>query len=133
MHARHLCRYYCRDSNADSLAKLYKACMWQDRNRVCEYYALVADWPEQRMSVVGALQLLDASVADVVTRRLAVRVLDARFNDDELLLYLLQLVQVSLPAGSTPNALFSSPPRLLPFASPRPDPLLGFHLQKRHM
>lgn len=88
-------RYYLRAKRPESLARLYKACTWHKRDRVVEFYALLSDWPVGATPLSTALQLLDASVGDVVTRRFAVRVLNARLSDDDLALYMLQLVQVA--------------------------------------
>jgi len=57
---------------------------------VAEAISLVAKWPA--LPVEKALELLDYAYADQFVRKFAVRCLEA-IPDEELLLYLLQLVQ----------------------------------------
>jgi phosphatidylinositol-4,5-bisphosphate 3-kinase len=63
---------------------------WNNKNEVAEITALLKKWPI--LCVERALELLDYAYADVNVRRYAVNCLKI-VRDEELLLYLLQLVQ----------------------------------------
>lgn len=66
--------------------------VWCDRERTCEFYALLDDWPDLRIET--AIELLDGKYVDRRVRQLAVEHLDRALNDDQFQLYLLVLVQV---------------------------------------
>ena len=74
-----------------SLPKLLKSVKWNSHESVAQMLTLLRSWaplpPEQ------ALELLDYQYADQNVRNFAVRSLDA-FSDNELMHFLLQLVQV---------------------------------------
>uniref|UniRef100_A0A182KF04 phosphatidylinositol 3-kinase n=1 Tax=Anopheles christyi TaxID=43041 RepID=A0A182KF04_9DIPT len=63
---------------------------WNNRDEVSEIVSLLQEWP--KLFVERALELLDYAYADKYVRRYAVDCLRT-IEDDELLLYLLQLVQ----------------------------------------
>ncbi|XP_053678088.1 phosphatidylinositol 4,5-bisphosphate 3-kinase catalytic subunit delta isoform [Anopheles nili] len=63
---------------------------WNNRDEVSEIVSLLQEWP--KLLVERALELLDYAYADKYVRRYAVDCLRT-MQDDELLLYLLQLVQ----------------------------------------
>ncbi|XP_049283271.1 phosphatidylinositol 4,5-bisphosphate 3-kinase catalytic subunit beta isoform [Anopheles funestus] len=63
---------------------------WNNRDEVSEIVSLLQEWP--KLLVERALELLDYAYADKYVRRYAVDCLRT-IEDDELLLYLLQLVQ----------------------------------------
>ncbi|XP_050079689.1 phosphatidylinositol 4,5-bisphosphate 3-kinase catalytic subunit beta isoform [Anopheles maculipalpis] len=63
---------------------------WNNRDEVSEIVSLLQEWP--KLLIERALELLDYAYADRYVRRYAVDCLRT-IEDDELLLYLLQLVQ----------------------------------------
>uniref|UniRef100_A0A182MDL8 phosphatidylinositol 3-kinase n=1 Tax=Anopheles culicifacies TaxID=139723 RepID=A0A182MDL8_9DIPT len=63
---------------------------WNNRDEVSEIVSLLQEWP--KLLIERALELLDYAYADKYVRRYAVDCLRT-IEDDELLLYLLQLVQ----------------------------------------
>jgi phosphatidylinositol-4,5-bisphosphate 3-kinase len=73
------------------LAKFLQAIDWSDPGAVREAHSLLADWGT--LEPKDALELLDARYADERVRMYAVQCLDA-MSDEELELYMLQLVQV---------------------------------------
>ncbi|XP_071510184.1 phosphatidylinositol 4,5-bisphosphate 3-kinase catalytic subunit alpha isoform-like [Diadema antillarum] len=75
-----------------SLPKLLSSVKWNSREDVAQLYILLKDWPD--MDVETALGLLDCSYADLGVRTEAVNCLDRILSDEQLSLYLLQLVQV---------------------------------------
>lgn len=66
--------------------------IWRERETICEFYALLPNWPN--LKVDGAMELLDGRYSDCCVRAAAVRLLDEKLVDDQMQLYLLQLVQV---------------------------------------
>lgn len=83
-------RHECMKFEPDGLPCLLYCVEWNDRNEVAEIVSLLQEWPI--LPVERALELLDYAYADQYVRRYAVKCLRA-IQDDELLLYLLQLVQ----------------------------------------
>lgn len=66
--------------------------IWRARETICEFYSLLANWPE--LNVDSAMELLDGRYQDCCIRTSAVKQLDEKLDDDQMQLYLLQLVQV---------------------------------------
>lgn len=83
-------RRECLKLEPDGLPCLLNSVEWNNRNEVAEITALLQEWPI--LPVERALELLDYAYADQYVRRYAVNCLRT-IQDDELLLYLLQLVQ----------------------------------------
>ncbi|XP_062699657.1 phosphatidylinositol 4,5-bisphosphate 3-kinase catalytic subunit beta isoform-like [Aedes albopictus] len=83
-------RRECMMLEPDGLPCLLYCVEWNDRNEVAEIVSLLQEWPI--LPVERALELLDYAYADQYVRRYAVNCLRT-IQDDELLLYLLQLVQ----------------------------------------
>lgn len=83
-------RRECLKLEPDGLPCLLYCVEWNNRNEVAEITALLQEWPI--LPVERALELLDYAYADQYVRRYAVNCLRT-IQDDELLLYLLQLVQ----------------------------------------
>ncbi|XP_055620470.1 phosphatidylinositol 4,5-bisphosphate 3-kinase catalytic subunit beta isoform [Toxorhynchites rutilus septentrionalis] len=83
-------RRECMTLEPDGLPCLLYCVEWNDRNEVAEITSLLQEWPV--LPLERALELLDYAYADQYVRRYAVKCLRA-IQDDELLLYLLQLVQ----------------------------------------
>lgn len=68
---------------------------WMDRRVVEDVHWLLGHWDPRELDVTVALELLSMDYADEIVRRLAVQRLEDLSND-EVLKYLLQLVQVCL-------------------------------------
>ncbi|GAB0088558.1 phosphatidylinositol 4,5-bisphosphate 3-kinase catalytic subunit delta isoform [Sergentomyia squamirostris] len=83
-------RYDCLHDEPEGLPCLLFCVEWNDKNEICEITSLLKKW--KPVSVERALELLDYAYADQTVRRFAVNCL-RRVRDEELLLYLLQLVQ----------------------------------------
>lgn len=83
-------RYYCLQNVPQLLPRLLHCVEWNDRYEICEMTALLEKW--QLLRVEKALELLDYAYADEAVRSYAVKCL-TDVTDDELSLYLLQLVQ----------------------------------------
>lgn len=83
-------RYELMNEDPDGLPCLLFCVEWNARNEVAEVASLLRKWPP--LSVERALELLDYAYADQSVRRYAVECLQ-HVEDEELLLYLLQLVQ----------------------------------------
>lgn len=83
-------RYECMVEQPDGLPCLLYCVEWNNRDEVSEVTRLLKEWPT--LSVERALELLDYAYADPIVRRYAVDCL-REVKDEELLLYLLQLVQ----------------------------------------
>lgn len=83
-------RRECMTLEPDGLPCLLYCVEWNDRNEVAEISSLLQEWPV--LPLERALELLDYAYADQYVRRYAVKCLRT-IQDDELLLYLLQLVQ----------------------------------------
>eukprot|EP01116_Phalansterium_solitarium_P018016 TRINITY_DN4609_c0_g1_i1.p1 TRINITY_DN4609_c0_g1~~TRINITY_DN4609_c0_g1_i1.p1 ORF type:complete len:1412 (-),score=535.42 TRINITY_DN4609_c0_g1_i1:565-4800(-) len=83
-------RDYCK-TQPQSLPKLASSVPYSDRDAVQIFHRILKGWPQ--IEPVDALELLDAKYSDSEVRRYAVGCLGT-LSDDELLDYLLQLVQV---------------------------------------
>ncbi|XP_035787665.1 phosphatidylinositol 4,5-bisphosphate 3-kinase catalytic subunit delta isoform-like [Anopheles albimanus] len=83
-------RRECMQQMPDGLPCLLYCVEWNNRDEVAEIVSLLQEWP--KLPVERALELLDYAYADNNVRRYAVHCL-SDIEDDELLLYLLQLVQ----------------------------------------
>ncbi|XP_049538922.1 phosphatidylinositol 4,5-bisphosphate 3-kinase catalytic subunit delta isoform [Anopheles darlingi] len=83
-------RRECMQQMPDGLPCLLYCVEWNNRDEVAEIVSLLQKWP--KLPVERALELLDYAYADNNVRRYAVHCL-RDIQDDELLLYLLQLVQ----------------------------------------
>lgn len=83
-------RRECMMLEPDGLPCLLHCVEWNNRNEVAEITSLLQQWPI--LPVERALELLDYAYAEQYVRRHAVKCLRT-VQDDELLLYLLQLVQ----------------------------------------
>ncbi len=86
-------RRYCRE-RPNSLPKLLNAVKWNSRDDVSLLYILLKDW--DLVDNETALGLLDCSYADLGVRTFAVESLEQNLTDEELLQYILQLVQVTV-------------------------------------
>lgn len=80
----------CRTLLPHSLAKLLISFKWNNHKTVAQVLTLLQDWP--KLTPEKALELLDYAYADSMVRQFAIECLKG-ISDDELLLYLLQLVQ----------------------------------------
>lgn len=83
-------RRFLRDKYPHALPKLLHCIDWDDRKAVCEMVYMLQTWP--LLPVEKSLELLDYAYADEEVRKYAVKCL-INVGDDDLLLYLLQLVQ----------------------------------------
>uniref|UniRef100_A0A671SHH9 phosphatidylinositol-4,5-bisphosphate 3-kinase n=1 Tax=Sinocyclocheilus anshuiensis TaxID=1608454 RepID=A0A671SHH9_9TELE len=84
-------RYDCRENFPQSLPKLLLSVKWSKHEDMAQLQALLQIWP--KLSPRDALELLDFNYPDQYVREFAVYCL-RDMSDDELLQYLLQLVQV---------------------------------------
>uniref|UniRef100_A0A9J7XPU8 Phosphatidylinositol-4,5-bisphosphate 3-kinase catalytic subunit beta n=1 Tax=Cyprinus carpio carpio TaxID=630221 RepID=A0A9J7XPU8_CYPCA len=84
-------RYDCRENFPQSLPKLLLSVKWSKHEDMAQLQALLQIWP--KLSPRDALELLDFNYPDQYVREFAVNCL-RDMSDDELLQYLLQLVQV---------------------------------------
>lgn len=84
-------RYDCRENFPQSLPKLLLSVKWSKHEDMAQLQALLQIWP--KLSPRDALELLDFNYPDQYVREFAVNCLKD-MSDDELLQYLLQLVQV---------------------------------------
>uniref|UniRef100_A0A9J8A5Q1 phosphatidylinositol-4,5-bisphosphate 3-kinase n=1 Tax=Cyprinus carpio carpio TaxID=630221 RepID=A0A9J8A5Q1_CYPCA len=82
-------RYDCRENFPQSLPKLLLSVKWSKHEDMAQLQALLQIWP--KLSPRDALELLDFNYPDQYVREFAV---NSVRDDDELLQYLLQLVQV---------------------------------------
>uniref|UniRef100_A0A3B4ZZX4 Phosphatidylinositol 4,5-bisphosphate 3-kinase catalytic subunit delta isoform n=1 Tax=Stegastes partitus TaxID=144197 RepID=A0A3B4ZZX4_9TELE len=80
-----------RDRYPESLSKLLLITKWNKREDVVQMVSLLRHWPD--LPAISALELLDYSFPDPAVRSFTIRCLK-KLSDDELLQYLLQLVQV---------------------------------------
>ncbi|XP_061637533.1 phosphatidylinositol 4,5-bisphosphate 3-kinase catalytic subunit delta isoform isoform X3 [Phyllopteryx taeniolatus] len=80
-----------RDHYPESLSKLLLITKWNKREDVIQMVSLLRNWPE--LPAIPALELLDYSFPDPAVRSFTIRCL-RKLSDDELLQYLIQLVQV---------------------------------------
>lgn len=85
-------RYDCMSFIPNGLPCLLYCVEWNNREEVAEVIRILNEWPQDKMSVERALELLDYAYADSYVRRFAVECLK-KINDEDLQLYLLQLVQ----------------------------------------
>lgn len=83
-------KHYWKEHKPEILAKLLICTDWDRKETFCEVVALLREWPS--LPPEKALELLDYVYADEEVRSYAVQCLQA-ISDDDLLLYLLQLVQ----------------------------------------
>lgn len=83
-------REYFRASAPELLPKLLLCVEWGMRAEAASVVTMLENWPTLR--VESALELLDYAYADATVRSFAVKCL-AQISDEDLLLYLLQLVQ----------------------------------------
>ncbi|XP_058063113.1 phosphatidylinositol 4,5-bisphosphate 3-kinase catalytic subunit delta isoform [Anopheles bellator] len=83
-------RRECMKQMPHGLPCLLYCVEWNNRDEVAEIVSLLQEWP--KLLIERALELLDYAYADKYVRRYAVDCLRT-IEDDELLLYLLQLVQ----------------------------------------
>uniref|UniRef100_A0A8C1EK68 phosphatidylinositol-4,5-bisphosphate 3-kinase n=1 Tax=Cyprinus carpio carpio TaxID=630221 RepID=A0A8C1EK68_CYPCA len=84
-------RHDCRENFPQSLPKLLLSVKWSKHEDMAQLQALLQIWP--KLSPRDALELLDFNYPDQYVREFAVNCL-RDMSDDELLQYLLQLVQV---------------------------------------
>uniref|UniRef100_A0A671U0D2 phosphatidylinositol-4,5-bisphosphate 3-kinase n=1 Tax=Sparus aurata TaxID=8175 RepID=A0A671U0D2_SPAAU len=80
-----------RDRYPESLSKLLLITKWNKREDVVQMVSLLRNWPD--LPAIHALELLDYSFPDPAVRSFTIRCL-RKLSDDELLQYLIQLVQV---------------------------------------
>uniref|UniRef100_A0A3B5L8I9 phosphatidylinositol-4,5-bisphosphate 3-kinase n=1 Tax=Xiphophorus couchianus TaxID=32473 RepID=A0A3B5L8I9_9TELE len=80
-----------RDYFPECLSKLLLITKWNKREDVAQMVGLLKSWPE--LPAIHALELLDYSFPDPAVRSFTIRCLK-KLSDDELLQYLIQLVQV---------------------------------------
>lgn len=85
-------RFDCMRWQPDALPCLLYCVEWNNRDEVAEVTRILNEWPQDKMSVERTLELLDYAYADPFVRRFAVECLK-KIKDEDLQLYLLQLVQ----------------------------------------
>lgn len=85
-------RYDCMLFIPDALPCLLYCVEWNNRTQVAEVINILEEWPQNEMSVERTLELLDYAYADSYVRSFAVKCLE-KIKDEDLQLYLLQLVQ----------------------------------------
>uniref|UniRef100_A0A1A9UYY3 Phosphatidylinositol-4,5-bisphosphate 3-kinase n=1 Tax=Glossina austeni TaxID=7395 RepID=A0A1A9UYY3_GLOAU len=83
-------RYDIKTEVPEELSILLHCVNWNERDEVAEMWSLLKQWPT--ISVERSLELLDYAYPDPAVRNFAIRCLRL-LKDEELLLYLLQLVQ----------------------------------------
>ncbi|XP_042215110.1 phosphatidylinositol 4,5-bisphosphate 3-kinase catalytic subunit delta isoform-like isoform X2 [Homarus americanus] len=83
-------RNVCRTELPHLLPKLLQCVEWDNKAEVAEMISLLEVWP--KLSPDRALELLDYAYAEPAVRSFAIVCLE-HISDDDLLLYLLQLVQ----------------------------------------
>lgn len=81
---------------SSSFPQFLRKVEWMNRKAVEDVHWLLENWDPLEVDLPVALELLSMDFVDEVVRRLAVKRLEALSNDD-LLMYLLQLVQVKSP------------------------------------
>ncbi|XP_044207777.1 phosphatidylinositol 4,5-bisphosphate 3-kinase catalytic subunit delta isoform isoform X1 [Thunnus albacares] len=84
-------RVVVRNFYPESLSKLLLITKWNKVDDVVQMVSLLRNWPE--LPAIHALELLDYSFPDPAVRSFTIRCL-RKLSDDELLQYLIQLVQV---------------------------------------
>lgn len=85
-------RFDCLRFMPDALPCLLYCVEWNNRDTVAEVTRILNEWPQDKMSVERTLELLDYAYADQKVRQFAVECLK-KIKDEDLQLYLLQLVQ----------------------------------------
>jgi phosphatidylinositol-4,5-bisphosphate 3-kinase catalytic subunit alpha/beta/delta len=85
-------RFDCMKWQPDALPCLLYCVEWNNRDEVAEVTRILHEWPQENMSLERTLELLDYAYADPFVRRFAVEFLK-KIKDEDLQLYLLQLVQ----------------------------------------
>uniref|UniRef100_A0A3P8V779 Phosphatidylinositol 4,5-bisphosphate 3-kinase catalytic subunit delta isoform n=1 Tax=Cynoglossus semilaevis TaxID=244447 RepID=A0A3P8V779_CYNSE len=80
-----------RNHYPESLSKLLQITKWNKREDVVQMVSLLRNWPD--LPAIQALELLDYSFPEPAVRYFTIRCL-RMLSDDELLQYLIQLVQV---------------------------------------
>ncbi|MPC31407.1 Phosphatidylinositol 4,5-bisphosphate 3-kinase catalytic subunit beta isoform [Portunus trituberculatus] len=83
-------RNVCRQELPHLLPKILQCVEWDNKTEVAEMISVLEDWP--KLSPDRALELLDYAYAEPAVRTFAIECL-THISDDDLLLYLLQLVQ----------------------------------------
>uniref|UniRef100_A0A0P4WF28 Phosphatidylinositol-4,5-bisphosphate 3-kinase n=2 Tax=Scylla olivacea TaxID=85551 RepID=A0A0P4WF28_SCYOL len=83
-------RNVCRQELPHLLPKILQCVEWDNKAEVAEMISVLEDWP--KLSPDRALELLDYAYAEPAVRSYAIECL-THISDDDLLLYLLQLVQ----------------------------------------
>ncbi|XP_052246481.1 phosphatidylinositol 4,5-bisphosphate 3-kinase catalytic subunit delta isoform-like isoform X2 [Dreissena polymorpha] len=86
-----LSRLEIREKHPECLPLVLRSVKWSSHKDVSKMLVLLSTWP-QRISVDSALELLDFNFPDRNVRKYAVDCLQ-QLRDDEVMLYLLQLVQ----------------------------------------
>lgn len=81
----------CCCSLPNSLPKLLLSFKWNEQDKIREILTLINKWP--KLNPEKALELLDYAYADCHVRRFAIDCLRRNCTDEQLSLYLLQLVQ----------------------------------------
>ena len=85
-------RFDCMIYQPDALPCLLYCVDWTNKDECAEVTRILRDWPQDKISVERTLELLDYSYADPNVRKFAVECL-GKIKDEDLQLYLLQLVQ----------------------------------------
>jgi len=85
-------RFECMKLQPDGLPCLLYCVEWNNRDETSEVARILQEWPQDKLSVERALELLDYAYGDPFVRRYAVECLK-KIKDEDLQLYLLQLVQ----------------------------------------
>ncbi|XP_028178666.1 phosphatidylinositol 4,5-bisphosphate 3-kinase catalytic subunit delta isoform [Ostrinia furnacalis] len=83
-------RNHFRTEAPELLPRLLSCVEWGDRAEAASVSRMLMDWPT--LPLASALELLDYAYADAAVRSFAVKCLE-EISDEDLLLYLLQLVQ----------------------------------------
>ena len=86
-------REHCCVEMPHLLPRIIDCVNYSDADQVSELHCLLKRWPLLR--VEGALQLLDYAYPDQKVRRYAVNCLRRHASDHDVLVYLLQLAQVT--------------------------------------
>eukprot|EP01103_Thecamoeba_quadrilineata_P010776 TRINITY_DN2418_c0_g1_i3.p1 TRINITY_DN2418_c0_g1~~TRINITY_DN2418_c0_g1_i3.p1 ORF type:complete len:607 (-),score=107.45 TRINITY_DN2418_c0_g1_i3:60-1880(-) len=83
-------RSYCY-TKPESLAKLLKSVCWTNPREVDEMHLMLKSW--ELLEPEFVIELLDSKIHDKDIRTFAVKSLEKHLSDDDLMLYMLQLVQ----------------------------------------
>ncbi|XP_042908951.1 phosphatidylinositol 4,5-bisphosphate 3-kinase catalytic subunit delta isoform [Parasteatoda tepidariorum] len=92
----------CCEQLPNSLPKLLRCVKWNDRREIAQMTQLMEVWPQ--LTPYKALELLDYAYPDCRVRSFAVKCLE-KITDEELSLYLLQLVQALKHESYLQNSL----------------------------